>query len=110
MGDQSASSRLQVPFEAALQDYETKTGVAIDKHPFAKELQTVTPSSQLKPFLANKQQACNEFRGKDKILSKTLYHPAWSGCRPCTLVGLDWVFNVPHPHPHPLAWTAARVN
>jgi hypothetical protein len=34
-----ASSHLKVLFEAALQDYERQTGIALAKHPLAERLQ-----------------------------------------------------------------------
>ncbi len=38
MGDQLESSRLQVFLEAALEDYEKQTGIALIKHPLAERL------------------------------------------------------------------------
>jgi hypothetical protein len=68
MSDQSASSRLQDLFGAALNDYEKKTGIALDKHPLAEELQNCDSVESVTAVLSRQTQAFNEFREKDKIL------------------------------------------
>ena len=68
MNDQSGSSRLQVLFEVALQDYQTQTGVALDKHPLAEKLQNCTSIESITAVLSEQTQAFNEFRGDDKVL------------------------------------------
>ena len=68
MNDQSGSSRLQVLFEVALQDYQNQTGVALDKHPLAEKLQNCTSVESITAVLSEQTHAFNEFREKDKVL------------------------------------------
>ena len=68
MNDQSGSSRLQVLFEAALQDYQNQTGMALDKHPLADKLQYCTSVDSITAVLSEQTHAFDEFRGKDKVL------------------------------------------
>ena len=68
MSDQSGSSHLQVLFEAALQDYEKQTGIALAKHPFAEQLQSHDSIESVTAVLHEQAQAFSEFRGKDKVL------------------------------------------
>jgi fungal STAND N-terminal Goodbye domain len=68
MTDQLGSSHLQSLFDAALQDYKTKTGIALDKHPFAEELQNCDSVDSVTTVLNSQTEAFNEFRQKDKIL------------------------------------------
>jgi hypothetical protein len=68
MSDQSGSSHLQVLFEAALQDYEKQTGIALAKHPLAEQLQNCDSVESVTAVLREQTQAFSEFRGKDKIL------------------------------------------
>jgi fungal STAND N-terminal Goodbye domain len=68
MSDQSASSHLQDLFEAALNDYEMKTGIALEKHPLAEELQGCDSIESVTAVLSRQTQAFNEFREKDRIL------------------------------------------
>ena len=73
MSDQSGSSRLQVVFEAALQDYEKQTGIALANHPLAEKLQNCDSVESVTAVLRDQTQAFSEFRGKDKVL-KLLKH------------------------------------
>ena len=68
MSDQLGSSRLQELLEAALNDYEKKTGIALDKHPLAEELQNCNSVESVTAVLNSQTEAFNEFRGKDKIM------------------------------------------
>jgi hypothetical protein len=68
MTDQSASSHLQVLFEAALQDYEKKTGIALAEHPLADRLQNCDSVESVTAVFHEQTQAFSEFRGKDKVL------------------------------------------
>jgi hypothetical protein len=68
MSDQSESSRLRVFFEAALQDYEKQTGIALDKHPLAKHLENCDSVDSFIDALREQTQTFSEFRGKDKIM------------------------------------------
>ena len=68
MSDQSASSHLKVLFEAALQDYEMLTGIALPKHPLAERLQECHSVESITAVLHEQTQAFNEFRGKEKVM------------------------------------------
>ena len=68
MNDQSRSSRLQVLFEAALQDYQNQTGIALDKHPLADKLQNCASVESITTVLSEQTHAFKEFRGNDKVL------------------------------------------
>jgi hypothetical protein len=68
MSDQSESSHLRVLFEAALQDYEKQTGIALDKHPVSEQLQDCASVESVTAVLREQTQAFNEFRENDKII------------------------------------------
>ncbi len=68
MSDQSNLSHLQVLFEAALQDYEKQTGIALAKHPLAERLQECDSVGTITANLHEETQAFKEFRGKEKIM------------------------------------------
>jgi len=68
MSDHSASSHLNVLFEAALQDYERQTGIALAKHPLAERLQECHSVESITAVLHEQTQAFNEFRGKEKVM------------------------------------------
>ena len=68
MSDQSASSHLKVLFEAALQDYERRTGIELAKHPLAERLQGCHSVESITAVLHEQTQAFNEFRGKEKVI------------------------------------------
>jgi hypothetical protein len=68
MSDQPELSHLQVLFEAALQDYEKQTGIALANHPLAEKLQDCDSVESVTAVLREQTQAFSEFRGKDKIL------------------------------------------
>jgi hypothetical protein len=68
MSDQSASSHLKVLFEAALQDYEGHTGIALAKHPLAERLQECDSADSITAVLHEQTQAFNEFQGKEKVM------------------------------------------
>jgi hypothetical protein len=68
MSDQPASSHLQVLLDAALRDYEKKTGIALAKHPLADRLQNCDSVESVTAVLHEQTQAFSEFRGKDKVL------------------------------------------
>ena len=67
MSHQSGSP-LQVLLETALQDYEEQTGIALDKHPLAEQLQNCDSVESVTAVLCEQIQAFKEFRGKDKVL------------------------------------------
>jgi len=68
MGEQSGPSRLRVLFEAALDDYEKQTGIALAKHPLAEQLQTCVSVESVTEVFREQTQAFSEFRGRDKIM------------------------------------------
>ena len=68
MSDHSASSHLNVLFEAALQDYERHTGIALAKHPLAERLQECDSVESITAVLHEQTQAFHEFRGKEKVI------------------------------------------
>ena len=68
MTDQSGSSRLRVLFEAALQDYEKQTGIALVDHPLAGKLQNCDSVESITAVLHEQTQASSEFQESDKML------------------------------------------
>ena len=68
MTDQPGPSRLQVLFEAALQDYERQTGIPLAKHPLAEQLQNCDSVESVTAVLREQTQAFSEFRGRDKVM------------------------------------------
>jgi hypothetical protein len=66
MTDQSASFRLQALFEAALQNYEKQTGIALVKHPLADKLQNCDSVESVTAVLYEQTQVFNGFE-KEKI-------------------------------------------
>ena len=68
MSDPSASSHLKVLFDAALQDYEMQTGIALAEHPLAERLQECDSVESITSVLHEQTQAFNEFRGKEKVM------------------------------------------
>ena len=70
MSDQSGSSRLRLRFEAALQDYERKTGIELVKHPLSNLLQnldSVDSVTSVTTVLWEQTQPFSDFRGNDKV-------------------------------------------
>jgi fungal STAND N-terminal Goodbye domain len=68
MTDRSRSTHLQALFEAALQDYQNQTGIALADHPLAEKLQSCDSVESVATVLREQTQAFSEFRGKDKVL------------------------------------------
>ena len=68
MSDQSASSHLKFLFEAALQDYERQTGIALAKHPLAERLQQCHSAESITAVVNEQTQAFNEFWEKEKVV------------------------------------------
>jgi STAND-like protein len=68
MSDQSGSSSLGMLFEAALQDYEKMTGIALTKHPLAEQLQHCNSMESVIVVLQDQAQDFKKFREKDKVL------------------------------------------
>ena len=67
MSDQSGPSRLQVLFEAAVQDYEKKTGIVLARHPLAEKLQNCDSIESVTAIFHEQAQAFSQFRGGDKV-------------------------------------------
>jgi hypothetical protein len=68
MDEQPGPSCLRALFEAALEDYEKKTGIALAKHPLAEQLQNCVSVESVTDVFREQIQAFSEFRGKDKIM------------------------------------------
>ena len=68
MTDQLESSHLQVLFEAALQDYQNQTGIALVTHPLAEQLQNCHSVESVNALFREQTQAFSEFQEKDKVL------------------------------------------
>ena len=68
MSGQSASHALWELFEAALQDYESQTGITLIKHPLADKLQNCDTVESVIAVLHEQTQAFSEFRERDKVL------------------------------------------
>jgi len=68
MSEQSGPSRLRALFEAALEDYEKQTGIALAKHPLAEQLQNCVSVESVTQVFREQTQAFSELRGRDKIM------------------------------------------
>ena len=68
MTDQSGSSHLQVLFEAALQDYQEKTGIALAEHPLAEKLESCDSVESVTAVIHEQTQAFSKFWENDKAL------------------------------------------
>jgi hypothetical protein len=66
--DQSQSSRFQVIFESALQDYEKQTGTVLAKHPLAEQLENCHTVESVAAVLREQAQASSEFRGDGRLM------------------------------------------
>ena len=68
MTDRLESPHLQVLFEAALQDYQNQTGIALATHPLAEQLQNCHSVESVTAVLREQTQTFSEFQEKDKVL------------------------------------------
>ena len=68
MSEQSGPSRLRTLFEAAMEDYEKQTGVALAKHPLAERLQNCVSVESVTDVFREQTQVFSEFRGREKIM------------------------------------------
>jgi hypothetical protein len=68
MDEQPGPSRLQALFEAALQDYEKQTGIALATHPLAEQLQNCVSVESVIDLFHEQTQHFSESRGRDKIV------------------------------------------
>ena len=69
---QFSSSTFQTLFNAALQDYEDKTGTSLIEHPLAKKLETCDSVGSITDVLQEQAQNFRESRENDGILVKAL--------------------------------------
>src|SRR5713226_5478728 len=68
MSGPSASSRLRELFEAALVDYNQKTGIDLTKHTLADRLQDCKSVEDVTAVLCEQAQDFKKFQEKDKVL------------------------------------------
>ena len=68
MSDHSTPSHLKLLFEAALEDYETQTGIALPQHPLADRLQDCHSVESITAVLHEQTQAFKQFRGKENVI------------------------------------------
>ena len=68
MSDHSRSSHLRVLFDAALDDYQRQTGIALAEHPLAEQLQNCDSVESITAVLCEQTQVLREFQGSDKVL------------------------------------------
>ena len=68
MSDQSGSPHLRALFEAALQEYETQTGISLAKHPLVERLHSCDSVDSITTLLLNQTLFLAEFRGEVKFL------------------------------------------
>ena len=96
MSDQTASPHLKVLFEAALQDYERQTGIALAKHPLAERLQECDSVESTTIIFHEQTQAFSEFRGKEKLM-KSLQNAVSFLCKLSATAKLGEVIGMVHP-------------
>lgn len=68
----SSSSRFELLFDAALDDYEKQTGTKLVDHPLAKQLETCDSVESITRFFQEHAQTFCEFRGNDDRVMKSL--------------------------------------
>ena len=67
MTDQSVSSRFRTLFESALEDYEIKTKISLEKHPLAQKLENCHSVESITTLLQDQARSFEETRGRDRI-------------------------------------------
>jgi len=67
MTDQSVSSRFRTLFESALEDYEIKTKISLEKHPLAQKLENCHSVESITTLLQDQARTFEETRGRDRI-------------------------------------------
>jgi hypothetical protein len=72
MADHSQSSRFQVLFESALQDYQSQTGTTLANHSLAAKFQYCDAVESITAVLQEQARAFTEFRGDDGKIMKCL--------------------------------------
>jgi hypothetical protein len=68
MSHPSSSSSFQPLFNAALQEYTNQTGIKLDDHPIAKQLQNCDSVASISSLLQEQAQRFREFREDGKIM------------------------------------------
>jgi hypothetical protein len=72
MSNPSPSESFRLLFEAALQDYEKKTGTKLVDHPLAKQLEKCDSVDSITSALQDQAQVFREFKGDDGNVMKSL--------------------------------------
>jgi len=72
MSDHSQSSRFRALFDAALQDYQIQTGIALFNHPLAAKLQNCNSVESVTAVLQEQARTFNEFLGDNGRITKSL--------------------------------------
>ena len=71
MGD-SSSSRVQFLFEAALESYESQTGMKLIDHPLARQLENCNSIESFTAVLQEQAQLFSQFRGDNGKVMRSL--------------------------------------
>ena len=64
----SGPSQLEALFETALHDYEKQTGIPLDKHPLAEQLQNCRSVDSITALLQEQTRAFKDFRDDNKVM------------------------------------------
>lgn len=72
MSENSTSSRFELLFNTALQDYEEQTGTKLVLHPLAKKLEVCDSIQSITAVFQEQAQAFRESRGDDGKVMKSL--------------------------------------
>ncbi len=67
-----ADSSLSILFDAALQDYEKKTGISLVSHPFAAQLESAHSVESITTVLLGQAQAFSELQAGDSRIIKSI--------------------------------------
>jgi hypothetical protein len=68
MNHQSGLYRFQGLFDAAMQDYEKTTNMALTKHPLAEQLRNCPSVESTTTFFQHKAREFGDFRGSGRII------------------------------------------
>ena len=71
MGD-SSSSRVQFLFEAALESYESQTGMKLIDHPLARQLENCNSIESFTAVLQEQARSFSQFRGDNGKVMRSL--------------------------------------
>jgi len=72
MSDLSESSRFQVLFESALQDYERQTGTILAREPLAEQFERCNSLESVVDVLQEQARAPGEFQGGESRAMRSL--------------------------------------